>query len=196
MDGLWILTLILGVPVGVFATVVYDSILRLIRNARHGRVDINGTWIEWVPNCYGRQFSIGKIRYDVFRRQYVFDGTNYRNDGSPFCHWRTVSSYLDLNAYEYHYVFATKDVMSMQTTSFGYGVMSLVANGKRLIPAGGSYMYATGKDTAMQMSHSMKKIDPKLFPEVGQSSAQLLELVLPLEWSCRSESPTLPPSSS
>jgi hypothetical protein len=121
-----------------------------LREAEH-----QGALGEWIPGSAGRQFSIGTIQYNVFQRRYNFDGTNYRNNGNPFCHWRTVTSYLDFSKLEFHYVFATKDVDSMQTTSYGYGVLQLISRDGSLIPEDGYYIYANGHDAAVSHSHTL-----------------------------------------
>lgn len=153
------LILLLGLPVSVAAARVDVLLMWWINRFRHGKLRMSGNWIEWVPKSEGRQFSIGCIEYNLLRRRYNFDGTNYKNSGEPFCHWRTVTSYVDYEQLEFHYVFATKDVDTLQTSSYGYGVVQLVRRNGELVPEYGYYIYATGNDNAISVSHSMRRLD-------------------------------------
>lgn len=178
MDGIAFLTLALGIPIGALGTLIYDVVCRLVQRVRFGKLAIRGTWFEWVPNGGERPFSIGRIRYNFIRRQFAFDGTNYRLDGSAYCHWRTVSSHIDFSTNELHYVFATKDVQSLSTSSYGYGVVSLMLDKKRLVPVGGAYMYSLGQGSAIQMDHTMVRVSPDGVPGVGANVKKYCEKVL------------------
>jgi len=152
------LFLLLSIPIGVLAARVDVLISWGMNRVRYGPLQIRGNWAEWVPGSIGRQFSVGSIQYNVFRRQYSFDGTNYNNNGDPYCHWKTVTSYVDYDKQEFHYVFATKDVATMQTTSYGYGVVNLVSRGGVLAPEDGYYIYATPDGSALSLSHTMVSV--------------------------------------
>ena len=166
------LFLALAIPTGIAAARIDVLITWTINRVRHGRLNISGNWAEWVPNSSGRQFSIGTIGYNVLRRRYNFDGTNYNNDGTPYCHWQTVTSYIDYEKLEFHYTFATKDVASLQTTSYGNGVLQLVRRDDSLVPEDGYYLYATPGNTAILASHTMRSISE--IPESRNMNAKEL----------------------
>jgi len=173
----WII-LVLSIPVGVVAARLDVVLLWAISRVRYGKLSLSGHWAEWIPGSDGRQFSIGTIEYNVLRRRYNFDGTNYKNDGDPYCHWQTVTSYVDFEKLEFHYVFATKDVVSLQTTSYGHGVVQLVRRDGSLIPEDGYYIYATGANSAVCHSHTMLPIE-MVAPNRNHNAAELLKTVFP-----------------
>lgn len=172
------LFLFLSFPIAVLAARADVFVVWAVARLRYGKLSIRGHWAEWIPGSTGRQFSIGTIQYNVFQRRYNFDGTNYRNNGDPFCHWRTVTSYLDFGKLEFHYVFATKDVDSMQTTSYGYGVLQLVSRDGSLIPEDGYYIYANGHDAAVSQSHTLTPV-LKVADNRNDNAAILLAATFP-----------------
>lgn len=174
-----------GAILGIGGNFAYDWLRATLDTRSDGKLDIAGTWGEWTPKGYSRQFSVGVIRYRFWKRRYEFDGTNYHNDGSPFCYWRTTSSSIDRSRREFHYVFETRDAASMQVTLYGYGVISLVREGKLLVPGDGFYIYSTGDDSARQMSHTMQRLDPAGFKRLTENAATELERQMPNEWAQR-----------
>ena len=152
------LFLALSIPIGVAAARIDVLISWVFNRIKHGRLEIRGSWAEWIPGSSGRQFSIGTIQYNVLRRRYNFDGTNYYNNGEPYCHWQTVTSYVDYDKLEFHYIFATKDVATLQTTSYGYGVLQLVSRNGILSPEDGYYIYATPDGSALSLSHTLVRV--------------------------------------
>jgi hypothetical protein len=180
----WIFVL-LGVPVGIVATMSYDWIRVQLDNARHGRLRMSGSWAEYIPRSNERQFSVGSIRFKFSRGQYVFDGTNYNNDGTPFCRRRTVSSHVDRAALEFHYTFLSKEVDRAQSMAYGYGVVNLVKDGRFLVPADGEYMYADSPESAMLCNHSMVRIEPDSVPATAHNVSKELRRILPVEWKQR-----------
>ncbi|MGY3565082.1 hypothetical protein [Sinomonas sp. RB5] len=177
------LGVLLSVPAALAATAIWLVGALVVDRVRFGRVDIKGAWAEWVESGDDRCFSVGVIERRAFTSQYVFDGTNYHNDGRPFCYWRTVKSHFGQDKSEYIYVFATKDVTSLQTTSYGYGVVNLASDGKSLVPAGGFYMYSVGTNTALQRDHTLKRADKNEIPKPGENAAKFLARTFPAEWS-------------
>lgn len=173
----WII-LVLSIPVGVAAARLDVLLLWVVNRVRYGKLSIRGHWLEWIPGSQGRQFSIGTIEYNVLRRRYNFDGTNYKNDGNPFCHWQTVTSYVDFEKLEFHYIFATKDVDSLQTTSYGYGVVQLVRRDGSLVPEDGYYIYATGTNHAASHSHTMVPIETVPLSR-NDNATELIKKALP-----------------
>ncbi|MEQ1737640.1 MAG: hypothetical protein ABL886_14700 [Rhodoglobus sp.] len=172
--------LLLSIPIGIAVARIDVFILWLINRNKFGRLRITGNWAEWIEQSQGRQFSLGRIEYNVFRRRYNFDGTNYDNDGSPYCHWDTVSSSLDFDKLEFHYVFATRLVSSRQITSHGYGVVHLERDGGELRPVDGYYMYAElgASAGAFAFGHTMVSID-SLPVSRNANAAEFLRTVFP-----------------
>jgi len=176
------LTVMLGIPVALIATYLWLAGVWLADRIRFGEVDMAGAWAEWIESGEDRCFSVGTLKYRWFSGRYVFDGTNSRNDGRPFCYWRSAASHFGHDKSEYTYVFATKDVKSFQTASYGYGVVNLAPDGKRLVPAGGFYMYSVGVNASLQRDHTMLKVNDRDIPKPGQSARALLEGTFPDEW--------------
>lgn len=172
------LFLLLGVPIGVLGARADWLILRAWERWTLGKLRIKGHYAEFVPNSVGRQFSLGSISWRPSRRQYAFDGTNYRNDGEPFCHWRTVSSYLDRETNEYHYVFRTTAIGSLRLMSYGYGVVNLVQSEGALVPQDGYYVYVTPTGEVVSVDHTVVRIDA-LPATRTENAGELLARVLP-----------------
>ncbi|MCQ9165480.1 hypothetical protein [Arthrobacter sp. STN4] len=184
MEWMWT---IVGAVLGIVGMFVFEYLWSLIARRSGGTLAIEGTWCEWTPEGYGRQFSVGVIKYRFWKRRYDFDGTNYYNDGRPYCHWSTTASYVDKERKELHYIFANHDLSSPQVQSYGYGVVSLVVRGKELVPSDGFYLYS-GSNGARQMGHSMLRVtDSALFLDRSMNVATDLQKVLPNEWQQRSD---------
>jgi hypothetical protein len=150
--------LLLSIPIGIIAARIDVLISWIVNRSRHGKLELRGKWVEWIPRSTDRHFSVGRIQFNVLRRRYEFNGTNYLNNGEPFCHWTTVTSYLDWERLEFHYVFATQDAASLQTTSYGYGVLHLVNDDGVLAPQDGYYIYSTANGDAVSMSHTLTRV--------------------------------------
>lgn len=188
------LFLILGAVLGVAGNFAYEAIRGAMERRAGGKLDIEGKWGEWTPDGYGRQFSAGEIKYRFWKRRYDFDGTNYFNDGQPYCHWVTTASYIDKDRKEFHYIFANHDLTSPQVRSYGYGVISLVRTAESLTPVSGFYLYS-GPTGARQMSHTMHRIsDPALFSDRSENVSEDLKRVFPDEWNRRSDRAPVVPS--
>lgn len=157
----WIL-LVIGSLVGIggnlLASYLWEKVDKRRSSRKHGKLNIEGKWAEYIPDAAGRQFSLATIEYRRDRKLYVLNGTNYKNNGDPFCHWRTVASYLDLDNHVYHYVFATTDVGSLNVSSYGYGVLNLVRHEKSIEPQDGYYVYVDATGQAISVSHNFKRI--------------------------------------
>lgn len=157
----WVL-LVVGFVVGIggniVANVLWEKLDKLRSTRRCGQLEFEGKWAEYVPNSIGRQFSLATVEYRRSKKIYELNGTNYQNNGDPYCHWRTVASYLDLENYVYHYVFATTDVGALNVSSYGYGVLNLIRSGDSIAPQDGYYVYVTPSGTAISVSHTFKKI--------------------------------------
>lgn len=182
----WIL-LAAGAALGVAGNFAYDAIRALLDQRSNGKLAITGVWGEWTPHGYGRQFSVGEIKYRFWKRRFDFNGTNYYNDGRPFCHWVTTASYIDRKNGEFHYIFANKDLNSPHVSSYGYGVVTLAEISKRVVPTGGFYLYS-GPDGARQMTHTMNRVtDSALFRDRTKNVASDLDRFFPVEWKQRSD---------
>ena len=143
----------LGVPASLLAAFLYDKIKTTI-NMKRNKFNIAGTWGEYVPDSKGRQYSLGRIFYDRRRKLWAFDGTNFQNNGRPYCHWRTVTSFLDLENRQFFYTFDARVEGELGAVYYGFGVVHLTPdNDGVLVPINGHYVSASvdGKG----MSHSM-----------------------------------------
>lgn len=181
---------IIGAVFGIFGNFIFQYFWSLAARNSGGKLEIEGTWGEWTPQGYGRQFSVGVAKYRFWKHRYDFDGTNYYNDGRPYCHWSTTASYVDKERKEFHYIFANHDLSSPHVQSYGYGVVSLMERGKELIPSDGFYLYS-GPEGARQMGHSMLKVtDSALFPDRSVNVAKDLQKLFPEEWQQRSDAAT------
>ncbi|WEO78705.1 hypothetical protein BJQ94_06655 [Cryobacterium sp. SO2] len=183
-----ILLLIAGAILGVAGNFAFEFLRSRLERNSGGKVKIEGTWGEWTPKGYGRQFSVGEIKYRFWKRRYDFNGTNYYNDGRPYCHWYTTASYIDKERNEFHYIFANHDLSSPQVQLYGYGVIKLGAEGGGLVPLSGFYMYS-GPRGARQMGHTMRQVkDPNEFADRSREAAAGLQRIFPVEWMLRSDS--------
>ena len=145
----------LGIPGSVIATYLYD-ILRTRMSTN--RLSIEGSWGEYVKDAKGRQYSFGRIYFDKRRRFYAFDGTNFHDNGSTYCHWTTINSHVDREGRQFFYTFRTLVDDEPDRQYYGFGVVNLTLDEKsRLVPAGGYYVSASvdGKG----MAHSMIRSD-------------------------------------
>lgn len=94
----------------------------------------------------------------MIRRRYNFNGTNYNNDGTPHCYFRTVSSHLDRDDLQFHYVFETRELDALHVKSYGYGVVNLERAGNRIVATDGYYIYVTPSGQPIAVSHTMKPV--------------------------------------
>jgi hypothetical protein len=146
---------LIGFVLNVAASYVYDK-LRVVLSKR--KVKIDGLWAEYLPESSDHQYTFGRIYFDKARGFYAFDGTNYRNDGQPFCHFQTVTSHIDLDTHEYFYVFVAQVENELDRRYYGFGVVNLTVDDKgALVPARGHYVSANvdGKP----MSHTIVPAD-------------------------------------
>ena len=144
---------VLGIPASVIAAYLYDM---LREKMIYRKLDIEGTWGEFVKNSEGRQFSLGQIYRDKRRRIYAFDGTNYNNDGTPYCHWTTINSHIDKSQGQFFYTFRAQVEDEPDRQYYGFGVVNLAPDiSGKLVPVSGHYVSANvdGKG----MAHSMVK---------------------------------------
>ena len=174
----WLFAL-LGIPLGIVATRLDVVLMWVVNRARYGRVEIKGNWAEYVATSPSRQYSLCTMEYDVIHRRYNFDGTNYNNDGSPHCYWRTVSSHLDRDELQFHYVFETREVSTMHVKSYGYGVLNLAHADNRIVPADGYYVYVTPTGDAAAVNHTMKRADA--LPPRDVNAAAYFDALFPAE---------------
>ena len=174
------LGLVLGIGGNLAANVAQGTIDSRRERKQFGPLNIEGTFAEWVPDSMGRQFSIGQIRYVRSAKRYDLDGTNYKNDGEPYCRWRTVASSLDLRNRQFHYVFVTTNFATPNTSSYGYGVIYLDHRNDGLEPVDGFYVYVDGTQNsrdAIAVSHTMDRINAP--DSRNKNMAQLLDTVYP-----------------
>jgi hypothetical protein len=163
----------LGIPAGVFATLMYDVLKGMVK-ARRQTLALEGTWAEFVKDSKGHQYTLGRIYFDKRRGFWAFDGTNFTNEGEPFCHFETVSSHVDVANRQFFYTFTARIENELDKTYYGFGVVNLAANERgELTPVHGHYVSANvdGKG----MSHSMIPVDLKYSRRVAGST--VLDLV-------------------
>lgn len=152
----FLLTLAIGILVGVLGNFAYQWTRDLVARAT-GRIEIKGVWAERIVDGTERVHSIGQIRYDMRQQMWVFDGTNYHNDGTPFCHWRTISSYVDRKDHRYYYIFLNTHVDATHAGYTGFGFVDLEHRGGAWVPRNGAF--AAGNPGEAFRSHSMVKLD-------------------------------------
>jgi hypothetical protein len=146
---------IVGVPGAVLSSYIYKYLEANMAD-RKNKLDIKGTWGEFVPTAHGRRFSFGKIYFDPRRKMYRFDGTNYYDSGEKFCHWETVTSHFDLNNKKFFYLFTAQLESELETTYYGFGVVNLAEDDcGDLSPVDGHYVSASVEDKPK--SHSMHR---------------------------------------
>lgn len=144
-----------GIPIGLVANLLYQY-LRFARERWVGRVALAGCWGERMAIPGERQYSAGEIRFDARRRMWTFDGTNYNNDGTPYCEWYTHASYLNLRENTLYYVFVNTPSDESQTGYTGFGAVLLGRVGGRLKPKRGYFV--AGEPGGEYRTHSMVPI--------------------------------------
>lgn len=169
----------LGIPIGIVATRLDVALMWAVNRVRYGRVEITGNWAEYVATQPSRQYSLVTIEYDLIHRRYNLNGTNYNNDGSPHCDFRTVSSHLDREELQLHYVFETRELSAMHVKSYGYGVVNLAQNGNKIVPVDGYYVYVTPAGEPVAVSHSLKPADA--LPPREVNAAAYFDAIFPAE---------------
>lgn len=159
---------LIGYVLNLAASWSYDKI-RAMLNAR--KIELDGLWAEYVPDSGDHQYSLGRIYFDKSRNIFAFDGTNYFNDGQPFCHWKTVTSYIDKNNQEYFYVFVAQVENELDHRYYGFGVVNLAVNDKGiLVPARGHYVSAN--IDGRPMSHTI--VPAEELSEVSETAGDKL----------------------
>ncbi|WP_151526147.1 hypothetical protein [Serinicoccus kebangsaanensis] len=148
-------TLVLGIIVGVAANAIYQFVRDLVVRLAD-TMDIKGVWGERILDGEERIYSIGEIRYDVRRSMWILDGTNFYNDGRPFCHWRTVAARLDRSAKKYYYVFDNTHENAAHAGYTGFGVVNLSREGRKWTPSRGAF--AAGNPGECFRSHTMVRL--------------------------------------
>lgn len=167
----WVSLLIgglIGYVLNLVASWSYDKIQAMLSAQK---VELDGVWAEYVPDSGDHQYSLGKIYFDKSRNLFAFDGTNYLNDGRPFCHWKTVTSHIDKNNQEYFYVFVAQIENELDRRYYGFGVVNLALNDKGvLVPARGHYVSANVD--GRPMSHSI--VPAEELAEISETTGKKL----------------------
>jgi hypothetical protein len=174
VKDVWLL--LAGVPLGVLANYLYQY--------AKGRTDrmfdpmkLAGYWGELMSTPGERRCSLGEIRYDRRRGMWTFDGTNYHNDGRPYCHWTTEASYLDKSAREFYYIFTNTLVESGQKGYVGFGVVRFRRQGGAWVPDRGFFI--SGAEGETYRSHSMVPL--RSLPRNQSAIGQLFQAKLGLD---------------
>ena len=146
----------IGIVLGIIANYLYDKIVQVMKEKP--LLDIEGTWGEFVKDSEGHQFTLGQIYFDAQQDRYAFDGTNFNNDGSPFCHFETVTSYVDPERRKFFYVFNASLEGQSDQVYYGFGVVNLIRSSTgKLIPSDGHYV--SDSIDGRGMAHTMKRFD-------------------------------------
>lgn len=170
----------LGVLASLCATIIYEF-YRYFKSIGGIRSSF-GWWLEIVPNSVGCRYSIARLYYNKRASMVAFDGTNYNDDGTPRCHWETISGVFDFSAKKYFYTFQATLEAERNINYYGFGVLDFEKKDETntLIPSGGHYISANIDDSPM--SHSM--VSMKQFPayavgsfELRKNISQLITLV-------------------
>ncbi|MER7709735.1 hypothetical protein AB0K98_14955 [Streptomyces werraensis] len=148
--------LALGIPAGIASNILYQY-LRSFVSRRFDPIEMKGIWGEYMSEPGERQCSIGEIRYDLRRSMWVFDGTNYHNDGRPFCHWVTLASYFDKTKREFYYTFSNTLAETGQTGYIGFGVLRFRRHEGKWVPDRGFFI--SGNEGESYRSHSVVRLD-------------------------------------
>ncbi|KUO12248.1 hypothetical protein AQJ58_10410 [Streptomyces sp. DSM 15324] len=106
----------------------------------------------------------------------AFDGTNYHNDGRPFCHWTTEVSYLDKKTRTFRYIFSNTLAESGEKAYIGFGVVRFRRDGRAWLPDRGFFI--SGNQREQYRTHSMVPLhmiptDPVAIREVFRSQPGL-----------------------
>jgi len=164
------LAILLGIPIGIAANFCFQWATAVYRWSSD-RISIKGVWGERIHSGTERQCSIGRIRYDIRRSMWTFDGTNYHNDGTPFCHWRTIASHLDRHNKVFYYIFLNTHEEEAHTGYTGFGFVQLAKTERKWTPVRGAF--AAGNPGESFRSHSMVKLDNE--PDTPDSTLQLFQ---------------------
>ncbi|MFJ4786501.1 hypothetical protein [Streptomyces sp. NPDC088794] len=150
------LFLLLGIPAGIVSNGIYQY-LKIFTSRRIDRIKLEGVWGEHMGESGERQCSIGEIRYDLRRRMWAFDGTNYHNDGRPYCHWVTLTSYFDNEKREFYYTFSNTLAETGQTGYIGFGVLRFRRQDRKWVPDRGFFI--SGTEGESYRSHSVVPLE-------------------------------------
>lgn len=184
-----IVTLILA----ILTNIVWAGILALKERIRTGKLRVAGHWAEYAADSKGREFSIGTIESPWWRRRVTFNGTNYRSDGTPFCHWTSTMAAIQPEKNQIIYSFDSVDVNNLQSSTTGFGVLNLrKRRDGSFEPQDGYFMYRGAK--ALAVSHSMVRID-EVPANRGDSAADILARAFPHEWKALNGEPAAEPKS-
>lgn len=153
------LSLVIGGAIGLACNLAASYVYDKIKSFANQKISMEGSWAEYAPSSAGRQYSLGRIYFDKKRRLLAFDGTNYRNDGEPYCYWKTVASHIDRETQEFFYVFTAQVENQLDRRYYGFGVVNLALNADNVLtPSRGHYVSAN-VDDGTSISHSMIKAD-------------------------------------
>lgn len=164
----YIISFVLGVVSSVVATQLYARIIIFMNKLP--KLDIEGTWGEYIPKSVNRNYTIGRITFDRKKNIYAFDGTNYSNEGKAYCHFETVASHVDVENKRFYYIFSAHICGDFGKVYFGFGAVNLIVNNNILTPIDGHYFSANVDAEAM--THSMQRLENITYNrdrEAGQS---------------------------
>ena len=143
----------------MIATIIVLIWQYMAKRATEPRLSIEGVWAEYIPDSIDRQYSLGELYFDKQKGIHVFNGTNFQNSGNRYCHWDTVTSYIDTNSNRFFYIFSAQLEGELDKLYYGFGVVNLArrASDQALVPVDGHYVSAN-VDDGKPKSHSMVNV--------------------------------------
>ena len=139
------------------ATLIYEH--RKAKKSYKPLRFLSGYWLEvMLASSEGRNYSIGKFQYNRHTKSYTFNGTNYRNDGEPFCTWESTYVHCDLENRKIYYIFRACLKNALHAENYGFGVINIVES-EAGVPVPTSGYYIETKEDAKPYSHSMERLE-------------------------------------
>jgi len=146
-----------GLLTGIIGSYAVAECMERINYKRaYGQFDLCGTWAEEVPRLEGRRYSHGVIYYNKIERTFLFEGTNYEDDGEKHSHWQTITSSLEIKQKRLYYLFSAYLEGDLGPTSYGFGTINFTRSGDKYVPVDG-YFAAPQVDT-LPYTHSMVRV--------------------------------------
>lgn len=154
------MALIVAFSSGAFAAVTICFWFFRSKHEQNGSLSLRraleGVWVERIPGSIGHSVTIGHIRFDMKKKMFVFDGTNYSDDLHPYCYFETISSSVNLDSRSLLYYFKAQLDGQLNVTYYGYGWVGFSENGGNFSVDNGHYVSVDVDPKAM--THSMIKL--------------------------------------
>ncbi|MEO1518101.1 MAG: hypothetical protein AAFV95_23980 [Bacteroidota bacterium] len=92
--------------------------------------NLQGYWLEIIFSDEQRQFSIGRFIYNEIKKEYEFNGINYKNSGKEFYEWNTIKMVSDFNKNRLYYLYSVIKFEAMNREDYGLGMVQIKPNNK------------------------------------------------------------------